>query len=158
MDMHHKIPKTGRIVMVKVYENDSFQKCTVYLGSVHDANVKTFGLGGLYENTTPMKGCDQSGRFEPLKQDIVKFPRPNLPLRLQQWQKVQDYPSAVGQYFVYVNDVPVPMTVMTTRDLSKRAGIKETLLCAIGGTHAFFASDLNDVRAKLEAAELRAFP
>jgi hypothetical protein len=158
MDMHQKIPKTGTFIMVEVYENDSLQKCMVYLGSVHEAYKKTFVLGGLYENTTPMKGCCQSGRFEPLQQESIKFPRPNVPLRLQRWKKVSDYPSSVGQYFVYVDDAPVPMTVISTTDLTKGTSAKGYLFCAIGGTHAFYATDLADVRAKLEAAELRAFP
>ena len=157
MLLSRKIPKQGSVVRVYVSKNTTDRDPTVYLGSVQDQNKSSFSLGGLYENTTPLKGCPQSGIFVPLVQECISFPRPNTPLQTYRWEKVPLYPTKTGQHFVYVGQAPVPFTILSTADLAQRA-TAQTLMCLIGGTHSFYAVDFADVRNKLEAGGIRAFP
>ena len=155
--LSEKIPKEGRYIMVQVFRDDSERDGRVFMGSVLDRNSKAFLLGGLFESVAPLEGCGESGIFVPVRQASIKFPRPNVSSRLQRWKKISPGPTSTGQYLVYVNQIPVPMTVLNTKDLTRRDK-NPCLLCVIGGTHSFYASDAKDLRLKLESENLHAFP
>ena len=155
MLLSRKIPKQGTVVRVYVSKNKI--ESTVYLGSVRETNKGRFLLGGLYENTAPLKACQQSGKFVSLHQETVSFPRPCTPLDAHRWEKVPAYPSKTGQYIVYVDRTPISFTILSMADITQKPSA-QTLMCLIGGTHIFYASDFADVQKKLDAGELHAFP
>lgn len=155
MLLGRNIPKQGSVVRVYVSKNNS--EPTVYLGSVQERNKRSFVLGGLYENTAPLKACPLSGKFVPLNQEYVSFPRAGTPLDAHRWEKVPAYPTKTGQYFVYVDRSPVSFTILSMAELTQKPTAQH-LMCLIGGTHSFYALDFADVRNKLEAGELRSFP
>ena len=157
MLLSRKIPKQGTVVRVYAYRNSTDDNPTVYLGSVQETYKSSFALGGLYENTAPLKACQQSGKFVPLRQEIISFPRPEFPLHLHRWEKIPAYPTKIGQYFVYVDRVPVSFTILTSANFMHKVST-QNLMCLIGGTHSFYAVDFADVQHKLDAGELRAFP
>ena len=155
MLLSRKIPKQGSVVRVHVSKNNN--ESTVYLGSVQERNKRSFVLGGLYENTAPLRGCPHSGKFVPLTQECISFPRPNIPLDVHSWEKVPAYPTKTGQYFVYVDQTEVSLTILSMAELTQRVSA-QNLMCLIGGTHSFYAVDFVDVQKKLDAGEIRAFP
>lgn len=155
MLLNRKIPKKGSVV--RVYVSKHKNESIVYLGSVQETNKSSFVLGGVYENTSPLKACQQSGKFVPLQQELLSFPRPQIPLDAHRWEKVPANPTKTGQYFVYVDQAPVSFTILSMAELTQKPSA-QNLMCLIGGTHSFYAIDFADVQKKLDAGELRAFP
>ena len=155
-----KAPKPGKVVQVHLFKDPTGKAACVYFGMVQESSSKKIlRLGGVYENTPPLKGCVESGKFVPILQETISFPRRVHPGVVCCWKSVPLQPSTVGQYFVYVNQKPVALSVVSTNQLTNRPTSKETnYLCVVGGTHAFYASDMNDVQLKLNSEELCAFP
>ena len=139
--LHDKFPKVGKFLKVVVYNDDSKRKHTAYLGTVVESNSKRIILGGLLEDTTPLRGCEKSGRFVPLNKDIISFPRPNVLPSLHFWKTERNTPTSVGQYLVYVNQQLLPLTIIKVQEFVPHLST-QTLICLIAGTHSFFAKDL----------------
>jgi hypothetical protein len=155
-----KAPKPGKVVQVHLVDDPSRQQSCVFFGTVLESSTKSILLGGVYENTPPLKGCTESGTFVPIRQETISFPRRRLPSSANyHWKTVPLHPTCAGQYFVYVNSQPVALSIVNTKELTNRPSPSETnYLCLVGGTHAFYASDMDDVQRKLRSEELCAFP
>ena len=147
-NLRKKVPKEGSFVQVTVRVSDLPD---IYMGIVHYADRKTMTLEGLYEDTTPLKACYESGRFFPVPFKSLFFPKKNVSLECYEWKVVETKPSTEGQYLVYIDNLPVPLSIV-------RLHKSENYLCVIGGTHSFYAKGIEDVAKQLKANDLLVFP
>jgi hypothetical protein len=156
--LHKKTPKEGRYVQIWVNKDSSGKDPVTYLGSVLESDRRGLILVGLHDGTTPLRGCDASGRFVPSKQESVRFPRPNVRIEFHSWKYVNTVPASEGQYFVYVDQSPIPMSIVASAQLTNNRIPSNNLMCLIGGTHSFYSTSFEDISNKLRKEGLVAFP
>ena len=152
-NLSKKTPKEGSFVQISVCNKDKEDKVDTYMGLVHYADRKTITLEGLYENTTPLKACVESGRFFPVPYKSLFFPKKNVPLECYRWKCLPLIPTSEGQYIVYIDNLPVSLSIVRVPNTKS-----DNFMCLIGGTHSFYAKGIREVAKQLQANDLLVFP
>jgi hypothetical protein len=141
-------PKAGKLVQLRVYKDSSKTEHVTYVGSVQYSRKNKLVLGGLVPDTCPLKGCDASGRFVPLVKNEVTFPKPKVPLQHHVWKSIRNTPTSEGQYFVFLNNDPIPLTIVSSKQFVPQNKTC-TFMCLIGGTHCFLTTSIEDLANNL---------
>ena len=138
--MSEKLPKSGAAVQIFVGPD-------VYCGLSFRFN-RAVMLTGFYDGQNPLKGCNETGRFVPMKERCVEFPLKELPPSKQFWKSIDLAPKREGQYFNYIKETLTPVTIVSLKTISKRTAT--TLFCSVNGTHSFAAPDYATIRERLQ--------
>jgi hypothetical protein len=110
-------------------------------------------LKGLYEDVPPLQSCEASGMYVPCSDMIIEFPMPSAK---QTWKKLSMNRKKCGQYVTYVNNVPLPMTIIPLSEITSRPHAR-TVFCMINGTHSFECSSLEGVVEELKNQDMDYF-